>query len=243
MEPKLSRVVELRMVEANSRISNFTSLFVRPNETLNVTCLIEAPHETDFVYWYKNKDPIQFDNLKLRRFASKQDSRGQKVNSERKTSPAGVFKSKNTFISAGSSSYKQNNSRANNSSERPNLNAKKSDANRQLTEDELESGPNYSGSNEEQEEREDEEENGSDSDESQDERQAQLLRSSSSLIIKQTQVNDSANYTCLVSSSTLVYSASFVCLSYFLANFDDTSFGRKRTPKLNLDKLELSFCA
>jgi len=64
VEPKLSKVVELRLVEASSHISNFSSLFVRLNEQLNVTCTIEAPQKTDFVYWYKNKQPIQYDQLK-----------------------------------------------------------------------------------------------------------------------------------------------------------------------------------
>lgn len=54
------------MVEAVSRISNFSSIFVHPGGTINLTCNIEASQQTDFVYWYKNKETIQFDNLKLR---------------------------------------------------------------------------------------------------------------------------------------------------------------------------------
>ena len=74
MEPKLSRLVELRIVEANSRISNLTQLYLRPNGVLNLTCSIQAPQQTDFVYWYKNKQPIQFDNLKQRSTASSSSS-------------------------------------------------------------------------------------------------------------------------------------------------------------------------
>lgn len=204
MEPKLSRVIELQMVEANSRISNFTSLFVRPNEFLNVTCLIEAPHETDFVYWYKNKDPIQFDNLKLRRAVSRQDSRERQTSSGKKASQTGGSKLKSTYITAGSSSHRQSNSkvlsRTNDSSEQQNLNAKRSNENERLTEN----GPIYSDTNEEEEEEEKaEEDNGSNSNDFQDEKQPLLLRSSSSLTIKQTQLNDTANYTCLVSSPHL----------------------------------------
>lgn len=73
VEPKLRRLVELQMVEASSHISNFTSLFIRPNEQLNVTCTIESAQQTDFVYWYKNKEPILFDNLKSR--SHKQDAK------------------------------------------------------------------------------------------------------------------------------------------------------------------------
>lgn len=84
MEPKLSHLVELQMVEARSWIrdvskdaqirdksninrknskDNFDgAIFIRPNEALNVTCTIEAPQKTDFVYWYKNKIPIKYDH-------------------------------------------------------------------------------------------------------------------------------------------------------------------------------------
>lgn len=62
--PKLSHLIELRMVEAESRISNLSSLFVRLNDLVNITCTMESPHKTDFVYWYKNKEPIYYDNLR-----------------------------------------------------------------------------------------------------------------------------------------------------------------------------------
>lgn len=66
MEPKLSQLVELRHVRADSYIgSNFSSLFVRPGDRLNLTCSIAAPKQTDFVYWYKNKEPVQFDTPKV----------------------------------------------------------------------------------------------------------------------------------------------------------------------------------
>ena len=64
-EPKLSQLVELRHVHADSFIgSNFSTLFVKPNELLNLTCFISAPRKTEFVYWYKNKEPIKFDSPK-----------------------------------------------------------------------------------------------------------------------------------------------------------------------------------
>lgn len=57
------------MVEASSQINgsaNNRTLVVRLNERLNLTCAIEAPQKTDFVYWYRNNQPVQFDNWKSR---------------------------------------------------------------------------------------------------------------------------------------------------------------------------------
>lgn len=115
------------MVEASSQIGNFSSMFVRPNEQVTLTCSIEAPQPTDFVYWYKNDKPIHFDKLKSRRSAK---HRAQLIES----------------------------------------------ANQQLVDE---------------------------SDGPEDMQSAlpanHLVKSSSALIIKRTQLNDSANYTCLVS--------------------------------------------
>lgn len=69
------------MVEAVSRISNFSSIFVHPGGTINLTCSIESPQQTDFVYWYKNKETIQFDSLKLRH--STIDSNNNKGNNRK----------------------------------------------------------------------------------------------------------------------------------------------------------------
>lgn len=66
VEPKLSRSIELRMVEARSDLGNLSEIFVRPGDPIRLVCSIEAPEPTDFVYWYKNESPVQFDNLKSR---------------------------------------------------------------------------------------------------------------------------------------------------------------------------------
>lgn len=237
MEPKLSRVIELRMVEAISRISNFTSLFVRPNEVLNVTCFIEAPQDTDFVYWYRNKDPIQFDNLKLRRGTSSKTGQidrerqlRKKINKPVKMS-GNDSKTKNTFITAAESSslYKQSNPKrffAHNLPESEQHNLKKLNLSEQEIPENVpnlglkqEDGESKKG-NEGEEDQEDGDDDDNDDDydyeeeyedetnnsnDPQDKRRrrrrqhAQLFKSSSSLIIKQTQLNDTANYTCLVS--------------------------------------------
>lgn len=68
MQPKLSRVVRLEMLDAASRlVPNVSALTVRPGEPVRVACLIEAPQQTEFVYWYKNQEPIQFDDLRAKR--------------------------------------------------------------------------------------------------------------------------------------------------------------------------------
>ena len=62
VEPKLSKLVELRHVRAQSFIgSNFSSQFVRPGEQLELSCTIEAPQRTEFVHWFKNKQPVFFE--------------------------------------------------------------------------------------------------------------------------------------------------------------------------------------
>lgn len=77
VEPKLSQLIELRMVNAESRISNFSSLYIRPNDQINLTCTIEAPQKTDFVYWYKNKESIYFDDLRHSNPLTKSPNRQQ----------------------------------------------------------------------------------------------------------------------------------------------------------------------
>lgn len=74
MEPKLSHLIELQIVEAKSRIvnanrdasktsDNLNAIFIRPYESLTLTCIVEAPQETDFVYWYKNKEVARYEQL------------------------------------------------------------------------------------------------------------------------------------------------------------------------------------
>ncbi|KAG9510835.1 hypothetical protein GZH46_00610, partial [Fragariocoptes setiger] len=63
----LERQIELRVVDAKSSIieSNGPSrlLYVRANEPLKLTCVIEAPSTPDFVYWYKNEHVVKLDML------------------------------------------------------------------------------------------------------------------------------------------------------------------------------------
>lgn len=66
----MSRSIELRVVEARSRISNLSQVYVRDGDPLQLLCSIEAAQPTDFVYWYKNEVPILFDNLKRRRLSA-----------------------------------------------------------------------------------------------------------------------------------------------------------------------------
>lgn len=105
VEPKLSRLVELRIVQAESAISNFSSLFARPDERLELTCSIEAPQQTDFVYWYKNKEPIQYDKLRnSRRFTSsatghrQQQVVGESEEEHRKRKELEMFHSQSSLI-------------------------------------------------------------------------------------------------------------------------------------------------
>lgn len=55
------------MVEAQSDLGNLSEVYARLGDPIRLVCSIEAPQPTDFVYWYKNDSPVQFDNLKSRR--------------------------------------------------------------------------------------------------------------------------------------------------------------------------------
>lgn len=44
--------------------ANLSALLVRLGEQIHLTCSIETADVTDFVYWYKNKEPIQYDQLR-----------------------------------------------------------------------------------------------------------------------------------------------------------------------------------
>lgn len=44
--------------------ANLSAFLARPGEQIHLTCSIETPDVTDFVYWYKNKQPIQYDQLR-----------------------------------------------------------------------------------------------------------------------------------------------------------------------------------
>lgn len=90
LEPKLSRLLELRVVEAKSRLWLATKsggerqlaaaakqqqqppsdsfdhepaqvLHAKLGDQLNISCRIEAPDPTANVYWYKNKEVVRFD--------------------------------------------------------------------------------------------------------------------------------------------------------------------------------------
>lgn len=175
------------MVEAMSQISNFSSLFVHPTDTINLTCNIEAAQQTDFVYWYKNKETIQFDNLKLRHSTTiskkkkkKENSNNNNNNEDEDDDDDGGAKHKSnkgkqvksTFVQAGR--------------EKP------------FDHERLDDQKAYKEENNDfdfaKDERISAENNELDSDIT-----IGHFRSSSSLIIKRASSNDTANYTCLVS--------------------------------------------
>lgn len=60
--------------------SRTSALLVRPQEQIHLSCQIEAVGETDFVYWYKNKEPIQYDQLR-----SSSSSSGSSNNNEQES--------------------------------------------------------------------------------------------------------------------------------------------------------------
>lgn len=159
------------MLEAKSGISNLTSLFVRPGDQINLTCTIEAPEESDFVYWYKNKESIQFDNLKARRLhhlAKKNTKRGP-------GRPRRALIVRSETADHRASDHEQL-------------------AKLRMRMDELEESDNIRQKNKQQPEEEE-------GDGEADTKEGQKLhRFTSALLIKRSQANDTANYTCQVSS-------------------------------------------
>lgn len=172
MEPKLSRLVELRMVRAHSFISNFSSLFVRPGELVNLTCTIRAAHKTNFVYWYKNvKEVVLFDgNLR----------------------PLPARNSTDMAASRRPGSLKQRQKAA--AAAAANDTSRKSSAPLKNVISVEEANANANAAAKQH---------------SASETSAPAAHwSSSSLIIKQAQPNDTANYTCMVSRSQLISTSS-----------------------------------
>lgn len=107
MEPKLSRLLELRMARAESTISNFSSLFVRPGEPVSLTCTVWAPQATSYVYWYKNSREVLLFDSNLRRqalgapasrFASAEPERARPAGRQEEARPLVVESSSSLII-------------------------------------------------------------------------------------------------------------------------------------------------
>lgn len=56
LEPKISRLIYLNVVQARSQIGDNSSapIYLRLNDKLNLTCTVFAPEQPDYIYWYKN---------------------------------------------------------------------------------------------------------------------------------------------------------------------------------------------
>lgn len=215
------------MVEAESRISNLSSLFVRTNDVINITCTIEAPHKTDFVYWYKNKEPILYDNLRTKSSPTSSSARQKRsIKSSAqidKTVPIELLIGANrsgrratrmlqrSHKSSHSSSDSKSQSDINNSADEQDEDDDDDDGDdttsSPLPSDIVHFRPNRTHTK------------GSTTSNSSSVRpssfptskiakakarnEKELVRSSSSLVIKVAQQNDTANYTCVVSSTRL----------------------------------------
>lgn len=205
LEPKLSRLVELRMARAESSISNFSSLFVRPGELVRLTCSVRAPQPTSFVYWYKNaKEVVLFDSHLSRESASSSDGAGESRAARPKSSK---LESGLNALSSPSSSVSVSSSTSSIASAKSSPSASASSKPGQMKN--LISAHDKGARQRAgvKKSRPIEEEAGSvgaaaaAAAAANDEDALASVRSSSTLIIKQAQSNDTANYTCLVSTA------------------------------------------
>lgn len=235
MEPKLSQTLELRMLQSRSRISNLTSLFVKPGEPINLTCTIEAPDEGDFVYWYKNKESIQFDNLKARRLEANKlkagrakrmviviRRRGSSSGDDQKGAAAAddddEVREKNYPTSeldeatlSRRMEAEERDLRANNGATSGNISRREKHKKSQVGRIEFASKSRH---NKQQPPR---------TSQTKEEEAQHLHRFTSSLLIKRSQVNDTANYTCWVSRRAL-RSRQSVCLASRRASHESAAF-------------------